>query len=52
MVRGGANIGIAGGSVKQKILSTSQIIPKQTVRVFLHHDPQIVVLISVNNIRN
>jgi hypothetical protein len=51
MVRGGANIGIAEGSVKQKIVSTSQIISTQMVRVFLHYDPQIVVLISVDEIQ-
>jgi hypothetical protein len=35
MARGGANIGIGEGQVKEKILSTSQIISKQTVPSFL-----------------
>src|SRR5204863_7898434 len=35
MARGGANIGIGEGQVKEKILSTSQIVSKQTVPSFL-----------------
>jgi hypothetical protein len=50
-VEGGANIGVTGGAVKQKIVSTSQIISQQSVPSFLHQYPQIAVLIVVELIR-
>jgi hypothetical protein len=52
MERGAANIGIAWGLVKQKIVSTSQIISKHVVRIFLHHYPQIIMLINVHDSYN
>jgi hypothetical protein len=50
--RGAANIGFAEGWVKQKIVSTSQIVSKQMVRIFLHAHPHFAVLISVNDMCN